>query len=444
MKRVKRIFMTGEAGYHNLGDEGMALASARRLKLYFPSAALVATGLDPLGAVLRHQAQIVPWPLTPHEIRSGFLSRLTRKYARKFGAPEDFLDPVAASFEEHFQRQYRTNVRFRSVVAEIEQADLVFDMGHGALNDVFSPFMVCFVYFIAGKLGKPLFISGQSVGPLWRQSSIRMLQTTLPMAHTVGLRDVGVSRDILTSQVGLTESQVRMVEVGDDTLDLEPMEPDWEAIPPRLRDIIRSGEFIAVQWRGTDYSQQLHETQQLVPFIELIETLHQVTKLPVVFVPLSWELSGDVLMAARIKDYLGAQIPFHVLWNYLGAPETKYILGLARFGVGLSYHFHVFSLAQGVPTLALYTNPYYEIKLKGACAAFGYKAAPLAHPSDLENKAQLVARLEEVMNMPSAARKRLMETAQTTRNVWHQTWQRFLADEQLEAELPPSFSSPMS
>lgn len=436
--------MTGEAGYHNLGDEGMALASARRLKLYFPSAALVATGLDPLGAVLRHQAQIVPWPLTPHEIGSGFLRRLTRKYALKFGAPEDFLDPVAASFEEHFQRQYRTNARFRSIVAEIEKADLVFDMGHGALNDVFSPFMVCFVYFIAGKLGKPLFISGQSIGPLWRQSSVRMLQTTLPMAHTVGLRDVGVSREILTNQVGLSEAQVRMVEVGDDTLDLEPVAPDWEAIPPRLRDIIRSREFIAVQWRGTDYSQEMRQTQQLVPFVELIETLHQVTKLPVVFVPLSWEPNGDVLIAARIQDYLGGQIPFHVLWNYLGAPETKYILGLARFGVGLSYHFHVFSLAQGVPTLALYTNAYYEIKLKGACAAFGYKVAPLAYPSDLENRPKLLEQLEEVVNVSSAERKKLMEVTQTNRNLWHQAWQRFLADEQLEAVLPASFPSPMS
>ena len=55
--KVKKIFMTGEAGYHNLGDEGMALASASRLRHCFPEADLVATGLDPLGAVLRQSGQ---------------------------------------------------------------------------------------------------------------------------------------------------------------------------------------------------------------------------------------------------------------------------------------------------------------------------------------------------------------------------------------------------
>jgi polysaccharide pyruvyl transferase WcaK-like protein len=431
LKRVKRIFMTGEAGYHNLGDEGMALASARRLRHYFPDAELVATGLDLYGSVLRHQARIVPWPLLPGDIRASYLRRLIRKYAQKVGASEDFLDPFARPFELIFRDHYRTDTQFRAAVEEIEQADLVFDMGHGALNDIFSPFMLCFVYYLAGKFGKPLFISGQSIGPLWRRSSLEMMKHTLPFAHTIGLRDIGVSKEILVRQVGLVEQQVRMVEVGDDTLDLDPVEPDWSHMPARVSEIIRSREFIAVQWRGTDYSQVLRETAQIMPSLELLEVAHRQTNLPLVFVPLSWEEDGDVLIAARIYDYLGGRLPFYVLWNYVGAPQIKFILGHARLGIGSSYHFHVFSLSQGVPTIALYTNEYYRIKLNSAMAAFGHKIAPVFYPPRLEDLRHLTEALDCAVNWNEVDRASLLQRAEATRQAWHLAWERFMADNQL-------------
>lgn len=434
MAEVKRIFMTGEAGYHNLGDEAMALASAQRLKHYFPQAELVATGLDPHGAVLRHQARIVPWPLLPGDIQSGYPRRLARKYSQKFGASEDFLDPFARPLEDVFRQQYKTNERFRLIVEEIEAADLVFDMGHGALNDTFSPFMLCVVYYIAGKLNKPLFISGQSVGPLWRHSSMEMLRRTLPLAHTVGLRDVKVSRDVLTEQLGLLDTQVNMVEVGDDTLDLSGDEPDWREFPVPEADLIRSGEFVSIQWRSSDYSQQLSETNQIIQFANLVKTINQQTLLPVVFVPLSWETHhSDIVVAARIRDFLGAPSFLYVLWNYLEAPEVKWVLGRAKFGVGLSYHFHVLSLSQGVPTIPLYTNSYYKIKLKGAVAAFGYTLAPLAYPINDDDYEHLPELMDGVMNWTASDCSRLIVNAENARLAWHQAFQRFIQDHSLQS-----------
>lgn len=431
MNQTKRIFMTGEAGYHNLGDEGMALASAKRLRHYFPNAELVATGLDPYGSVLRHQARIVPWPLLPSDIRVSYLRRLIRKYAQKVGASEDFLDPFTRPFEVIFQDHYRTNTQFKSLVEEIEQADMVFDMGHGGLNDIFGPFMLCFVYYLAGKLRKPLFISGQSIGPLWRRSSIEMMKRTLPFAHTLGLRDVGVSKEILVKQVGLTDQEVRMVEVGDDTLDLDPVEPDWSQMPAELGEIIQSRQFIAVQWRGTDYSQVLRETAQIIPLLALLRSAHQQTNLPLVFIPLSWEEGGDVLIAARMYDYLGGSLPFYVLWNYIGAPQIKSILGRAKLGIGSSYHFHVFCLSQGVPTIALYTNEYYKIKLNGVIAAFGHRIAPVVYPPRSEDLEHLSEALDNVINRNAMDRASLLEHAAAARRAWHLAWEQFVVDNQL-------------
>ncbi len=428
---VKRIFMTGEAGYHNLGDEGMALASASRLRRYFPDAQIVATGLDPLGAVLRHQAKIVPWPLLPGELTSRYATRLVRKIGQKLGAGEDFLNPVARPFERIFAEQYSHGSAFRQTLQALEQADFVFDMGHGALTDVFDPLILCFLYYLAGRLGKPLFISGQSIGPLWRRRSIRMVRSALQVAHTVGLRDKHVSYDILVNEIGVNPKTTRLLEVGDDTLDLTAEEPNWDTFEDPLRRLLTTGDFFAVQWRGTDYTRMFDATEYLVPLIQAVRHLHKLTGLIPVFVPLSWELAGDVLTAARMQDFIQGAFPFQVVWNALGAPQVKWLLGRAKFGIGLSYHFHVFLLSQGIPTIGPYTNRYYDIKLRGVFAAFDHTAAPFAYAPELLNDSAFRESVEVAIGWGEERRAATLDAARTQRERWHQAWRQFMADHHL-------------
>lgn len=425
---VKRIFMTGESGDHNLGDEGMALASASRLRHYFPEAELIATGLDPLGAVLRHQAEIVPWPLLPGELTTTYAARLVRKIGRRLGAGEDFLDPAARPFEKILADQYRHNKALRRVLQALEQADFVFDMGHGALTDVFDPFMLCFLYYLAGRLGKPLFISGQSIGPLWRRRSIGMVRNALRYAHTVGLRDKHVSYDILVNEVGVEPETTRLIEVGDDTLDLVPEEPEWDVFEDALRRLLTVGGFFAVQWRATDYSHTFNATEQLLPLVEAVKLLHKQTGLIPVFFPLSWEVGGDVLAAARIQDYVQGAFPFRVVWSALGAPQIKWLLGRARLGIGLSYHFHVFLLSQGIPTIGTYTNQYYDIKLRGVFAAFGHEAVPIPYSSQLLNDPAFTKSADIAIAWDSNQRLATLDAARVQRERWHSSFRSFAVD----------------
>ncbi len=427
-----QIFMTGEDGLHNMGDEGQALASAARLKQYFPTAELVATGFDSLGSVLRHQARIVPWPLTPYDLDSSYINKVTRRIARRFGASEDWLNPLSEDMGKIFEGQYRRNAQFRSVLEEIEKSDFIFDMGHGGLNDVFDPFMLCFVYYLAGRLNKPLFISGQSIGPFRRNRSRKMVRETLQHAHTVGLRDKDVSRQVLIDEVGVDTLQVRLAEIGDDTLDLVPREPHWDSFAPQVTNALRSGSFFAVQWRASDYTQSLQATEQIVPLAEAIKCLHQITKLPAIFLPFSWEThSSDVVAAARIYDYLQGQLPFDVAWNYLEAAELKWLLGQARFGIGLSYHFHVFLLSQGRPSIGLYTNAYYDIKLRGAFRAYGYDAYPLSYSPDLITRQPFEAAVATVSHWVDSDCQALKCAADKLLDEWHAAFQRFMLDSRL-------------
>lgn len=426
-----QIFMTGEAGYHNIGDEGQALASADRLQFYFPDAHLIATAIDPLGAVLRHQADIVPWPLMPGDLHSSYPIRLIRKIAWKLRAPEDILDPIGKNLETIFDQQYRSNHRFQAVLKEMEQADFVFDMGHGALNDIFDPFMLCFLYYLAKRLSKPLFISGQSIGPLWRSRSLRMIRDTLDNAHTIGLRDKDISCHILIDQVGVDTNHLRLVEIGDDTLDLKPEEPCWNHFAKPLADVLRNNAFFAVQWRTSDYTKHIGVTEQLVPLIEVIQYLYRVTGLPAVFLPFSWEFgSSDILVGIRIQDYLSKErIPFYVLGNYLKAADLKWLMGKARFGIGLSYHFHVFLLSQGIPSIGLYTNPYYEIKLRGVFAAYDYSVEPLSYSSATTiQDPKLQKAISFITNWTDNDRCRLLMATAAQRKKWHEAFQVFLKD----------------
>lgn len=423
--------MTGEAGYHNLGDEGMALASAQRLNRYFPNADLVATGLDPLGAVLRQHARIVPWPLLAGELPFPRSVQLARKVSKKIGVSEDFLDPIGRPMEHIFEDQFRNNSEFRSRLHEIEKADLMFDMGHGGINDIFGPFMLCFFYFLAGRLGKPLFISGQTVGPLFRAQSRRMVRDTLHCAHTIGLRDKDVSYRTLVDEVHVDPERVKLAEIGDDTLDLNASEPDWDKFQPSARGLILSGEFFAVQWRGTDYTQQVAGTQQLLPLIEAIRISHETSGLPAIFVPMSWESDGDALVAARIHNSLAGALPFTTLWHPLSAAEAKWVLRQARFGIGSSYHFHVFMLSQGVPSIGLVTNKYYDVKLRGAFAAYHHSIDPLPYTIDLASGLRMHKALQQVMNWSDEDSLRLRGAAETLRKRWHEAFVAFANDAHL-------------
>lgn len=428
---VQRIFMSGEAGHHNLGDEGMALACAARLQRYFPDAELVATGFDPLGAVLRHHGRIVPWPVTQYGLTSTYATRLARKVARKLGASEDFLDPATRPFDSIFSRHFQSSQIFRDVVQAMEEADFVFDMGHGGLNDVFDPFTLCFFYYLAGRLGKPLFISGQTIGPLWRPRSIRMIRRALRHAHTVGLRDRDVSCGILVDQVGIDPTAIRLIEVGDDTLDLTPEQPPFDAFDPAVGKLVQGGSFFAVQWRNVSYTGAPGTTEHLIPLVQAVAHLHARTGLVPVFVPLSWELAGDVLAAARMQDFIQDDFPFHVVWHPLDAAQAKWLLGRAQFGIGLSYHFHIFLLSQGIPTIGTYTNAYYHVKLQGAFAAYEHPARPFPYRRNIVDDPLFRESVAIVLAWDGANEEAARSAAHAQCAQWHRAFQAFLVDSHL-------------
>jgi|GEM_PF-6032935 len=429
---IARVFITGEAGVHNLGDEGMALASVARIRKYFNDIHFVATAYDvPYGTVLRHQAEIVRWPLLDWDPVQLRVVRVFRKILSGFGVDLSFWDPKNKSFDKIFESRYRSNQQFREIIKKIEEADFVFDMGHGALNDIFSPLFLCFLYYCAHRVEKPLFISGQNIGPLWKKTSIKMLRMTLPFAHTVGLRDKEISKRILLDEVGIDENSVKLVEFGDDTLDLEPEEPDWSQFNAILTERLKSGDFFAVQWRGSDYSSSFSRAASLLPLAKLIEEISEKTGMPAVFVPFTWEWSGDFVPAAHLEDLINNKNCFSPIWNLITPGQAKWIMGRARFAIGLSYHFNVFALTQGVPVIGIYTNEYYRIKLDGAFGLYGHGIKAVKYGEELAESQELHDAVDRVLSWTDDDRIGIAASVTALRNLWHGAFSRFLVESRI-------------
>jgi hypothetical protein len=171
----------------------------------------------------------------------------------------------------------------------------------------------------------------------------------------------------------------------------------------------------------------LSATERIVPLAEAVKRACDITGLPAIFLPFSWEThSSDAVTAASIHDYLQGQAPFHVAWNYLEAAELKWLLGKARFGIGLSYHFHVFLLSQGRPSIGLYSNDYYKVKLNGAFRAYGYQASPLSYQPGLSREQPFVDAIEMVTNWSETDACRLTTAAERLRQAWHGAFQAFI------------------
>jgi len=421
--------MYGEYGDFNFGDQGMALASVNRLKRYFPDINIVATGSWFKTSVLFPFARIMlPFPRPqPQQLHLRRLQRVLKRLGIQ-------VLNLERHYEASFQKDCASNGPARKVIDEMKRSDFVFDIGHGGINDVFECILPYF-YWLSHKLDKPLFISGKSIGPLSNPEVTRAFRMGLNYAHTIVLRDAEISRQILVDQIGINDS-IKIVEAGDDTLDLEPVEPDWSILPFELKQTIVSGDFFAVQWRPVDYTNSfgLETYENLASLIiRLSERFH----LMPIFVPMSWEARPDIQSATILEALLPRRIHYTIVSRNIGARATKWILGQAKFGLGLSYHFHVWLLSQGHPSIGIYTNPYYQIKITGAFRAYGYKGQP-ASLSDVLQSSELPS-IEIIEKWNKDDSTRLINNAAQLCRKWHIAFTNFLRDNGLAANPQSQF-----
>lgn len=160
----------------------------------------------------------------------------------------------------------------------------------------------------------------------------------------------------------------------DDAFDIEPISKK-QAITLLLKEGVdfhkikeKSRKLVAINVRPL-WKIRGAETKLKEAFAEVVKFLTDEGHF-VIFVPISYAgatYTDDVEGAKEIVKYADTEKRnFKVLNKFLyNWKEIKGILALADLAIGASYHFCVFSVSNGTPTLGLYQDKYYEVKLAG-------------------------------------------------------------------------------
>ena len=81
--------------------------------------------------------------------------------------------------------------KFKSIFSVIQKSEFVISISGETLNDFFAPqmYMRCIMFYLCIKLGKRFCIFPQSIGPVFRKASVKMLRFCLGDAEVIFARD---------------------------------------------------------------------------------------------------------------------------------------------------------------------------------------------------------------------------------------------------------------
>jgi polysaccharide pyruvyl transferase WcaK-like protein len=228
---------------------------------------------------------------------------------------------------------------------------------------------------VARKLGKPIVISGQTLGPELTDGDSAMLGELLRTARVVGVREQP-SHELALS-LGVDPAKLQR------TVDDATFVADDGAAEPRAAYCLVS---FSLHLAG-------HPRDGFVALAAaLLDELVSTTGLEVVFFAHFGStdpavVTGDSVIHREIATAMTQ--PSAVV-----APSTvAAAAGLARnaaFVVSSRYHPVVFSAAAGVPTLAISVDAYTAIKLRGALATGGQRSVVALDQLDREGGSELV------------------------------------------------------
>lgn len=266
----------------------------------------------------------------------------------------------------------------REAMRTVQEVGLVVTYGSGALNDLWLQTNLLrwsLVYICARIIGRPVALTGQGIGPLRNRLARFLLGRALQNVQLITLREPGKSVELLGD---LRVKRPKILITGDDALVQRRLSDE------QLNEILNSEGVptdqagIAVHIRPTDYESHLADIYPTIA--RALDKLVEKTGKHVLFVPMSYKSTIDDRDASEnIRRQMRRSENAHVLQKEYSAAQVKAIIGSQSLAIGVSYHFGVFALSSGVPTICLYSNEYYQMKSVGLYAGFG----PGAQPVDL-------------------------------------------------------------
>jgi len=426
-----RVLVIGDIGQHtyHVGDEAMTIASAAALSEGGAAVTLMTRDVGHsaryIGAAAQHEAGapyeylpffLFPWAPAERELTLAALECVLAQLHADRERPsitELVALPQVQALPEVLHPLAQTVERMVEFADAIAAMDAVVVSGGGNLNSRFGWLLYerASVALVAEYAGVPLFVTGQSLGPVLNPEDAQVLERMLRTARSVAVRES-------SSLAWCRERDIDARLSVDDATDY-PV-----ASPARTLHYAE----------GISASQALNELPEHYVCVTVNECTDQQAQQIARLLDGMWRehgyapvflshygdpqdpASGDIQAHQRIAERLSPSTPATLL-PILHADQSITVHRAAAFTLTSRYHPAVFSAAAGIPVLALIPDAFTQMRVGGALSLYGLGefTLPLGMLAGGVPELMVAAALRHAAVASDARRTELLEVLRTER-----------------------------
>lgn len=431
-----RVLVIGDIGQHtyHVGDEAMTIASAEALSEGGAAVTLMTRDVDHsaryIGAAVNHEAAqheagapyeylpflLFPWAPAERELTlAAFECVLTELHAdREHPSTAELVAlPQVQALPEVLHPLEQTVERMVDFADSIATMDAVVVSGGGNLNSRYGWLLYerAAAVRAAEHAGVPVYVTGQSLGPVLNPHDAQVLERMLRTARSVTVRE----------HSSLSWCRERGI---DARLSVDDATDYLAASPARTlhyAEGVSAGQALdELPERYVCVTVNECTEQQAQQLARLLDNMWREHGYAPVFLshfgdPQNPE-SGDIQVHQRIAEQLSPSTPATLL-PILHADQSVTVHRGAAFTLTSRYHPAVFSAAAGIPVLALVPDAFTQMRAGGALSLYGLGefTLPLGMLAGGVPELMVAAALRHAAVASDARRTELLEALQAER-----------------------------
>ena len=428
---TKKIVLIGGYGGHDIGDESMLTTDLINLKKFIPDAEFLALSPNPEYTSEFHKVDS-DWDISHY--LTGY--SVTQKEIEPPCIAQDTYEPQIQTHQSIFWRilkfAFKTSIKYpkifgilfnawilkktkrtiflneegKRLLNHLKNADLLFNVGGGNIKGGFCDRFI--IYTICRIFGKPVIVSGQTIGPFDKWLGKKIAGFFLNKVDVITLRDT-MSIKVL-EDLGVYKPIIK--ETADDAVLLPPVSGEEIKkifLTEKIEDHhpligINPNAYLKSVLPNRHY--ELNKIKQVLA--DVADRLISELGARIVFIPMDYNAySDDRVSAYEVLELMKHKDRANVIINGYDDHTLKGIIGQLDVGIGLRYHFIVFATTMQVPTIGIYLGEYYEMKIGGILELMEQEKYAL----DFEKTSpeEIVALVKDVLQNKKEIKKKLGE-----------------------------------
>lgn len=426
-----RVLVIGDIGQHtyHVGDEAMTIASAAALSEGGTAVTLMTRDVGHsaryIGAAVNHEAGVpyeylpfflFPWAPAERELTLAALECvLTQLHAdrERPSVTELVALPQVQALPQVLHPLAQTVERMVEFADAISTMDAVVVSGGGNLNSRYGWLLYerAAAVRAAEHAGVPVYVTGQSLGPVLNPEDAQVLERMLRVARSVTVREH-------SSLAWCRERGIDARLSVDDATDYLPASP---ARTLHYAEGVSAGQALdELPERYVCVTVNECTEQQAQQIARLLDGMWREHGYAPMFLSHFGDpqdpTSGDIQAHQRIAEQLSPSTPATLL-PILHADQSVTVHRGAAFTLTSRYHPAVFSAAAGIPVLALVPDAFTQMRVGGALSLYGLGefTLPLGMLAGGVPELMVAAALRHAAVASDARRTELLEVLRTER-----------------------------